>query len=378
MWQPACQGIYGTGHSLPHVRTALFLGAGASVFAGQPTTGELMERVRKRVREREDMKRSEDRQNYIMRVINNDVYSDIEKLYDGIEQIIGIDKNPNCKPIIGESDTDHGKIIDEMTGLRSTIREVLLDSFSIDPRLQGKIKQLYRSVWEMMKNRGTDKFQVFTTNYDTVMEEYCTAANLELVNGFMPYRYLSRYWFSVWTAETANPVYLTKLHGSINWHRDNDDEIVEIGGVEPRSADRDILIVPTEGAKRYDWGPFPDLMDRFRKEIENVDVLLVIGFSYRDDEIVRIIRNRLENGMALISVSPDAAVDIRRVHDAKYRTERVGDQYLKVIDGRIFLCEEEFGPDTIAAVLFTLEAAYKLRQQYGPRRGPLHQAQGAA
>ena len=358
------------------MKTALFLGAGASVFAGQPTTKELMKRVRKRVQEHEDIQHMDkDRQNYIMRVINNTAYSDIEKLYDGIEQMIGINRNPNCKPIIGESDsynTDHVKIIDDLTGLQSTIREVLLDSFSVDPRSHGTIKMTYDRIWKEMKNNGTKEFQIFTTNYDTVMEEYCIEANLVVANGFVPYRHLSRYWSDVWTAETANIVYLTKLHGSINWHRNNDGEIVEIGGVEQRSPDRDILIAPTEGAKHYDGEPFSALMDRFRKEIENVDVLLVIGFSYRDDEIVRIIRSRLENGMAMISVSPDAAVDIRRVHDAEYKTKHVNDLNLKVIDWRIFLCEERFGPDTIFDVLATLDVAYKLIQQYGPRRGPMH------
>ena len=56
------------------MKTALFLGAGASVFAGQPTTKELIERVRERMKARGHKPHGDEgSQNYIMRVINNDI-----------------------------------------------------------------------------------------------------------------------------------------------------------------------------------------------------------------------------------------------------------------------------------------------------------------
>lgn len=148
------------------MKTALFLGAGASVFAGHPTTQELLERLRRRVEAREDGSYGD--MEYVRRIIEDPAYSDIETLYGGMAQVIGINENPYCKPIIRETGnhmTAFDKITHNLTGLRSTIRQVLLESFDTDPRFPDDIKNMYDSVWEVMKNNGTDEFRVFTRLY---------------------------------------------------------------------------------------------------------------------------------------------------------------------------------------------------------------------
>ena len=346
------------------MKTALFLGAGASVFADLPTTIEIMDRVRDRAQNRKsEPYRNQNFQNDIMKIVNDPVYGDVEKLYDGIKQIIDINSNLNCKPIIGPAVINslrYGEMIGELTDLRSSIHTVLRKSFEIKADVHRPIRQMYDMIWKAMKNSKTSEFQVFTTNYDTVMEEYCKEANLDIVNGFKPHRYMSRVWSGEWTTGANNFLHLTKLHGSINWYRDADGEIVEIGGAGQRDADNDVIIAPTEGAKDYSREPFSTLMDHFKTEIEKVDVLLVIGFSYRDADITNIIKDRVDDGMALISLSPDAARDIRHVSDADVKTVEAGGQQFKVIDPRIILCEQKFGPDTARDVRSSLEAAYGL------------------
>ena len=346
------------------MKTALFLGAGASAFADLPTTIEIMDSVRDRIQEHaNEPHRDQNLQNYITSVVNDPIYTDIEKLYDGIQQIIDTNKNPSCKPVIGPAvvhSIHYGQMIDELTYLRSAIHTILRKSFEIKSDAHKSIEHMYDMIWKAMKNSRTDEFQVFTTNYDTVMEEYCKEANLDIVNGFKPYRHLSRIWAGEWTTGANNFLHLTKLHGSINWYRDADGEIVEIGGAGQRDADNDVTIAPTEGAKDYSREPFSTLMDHFKTEIEKVDVLLVIGFSYRDADITNIIKDRVDDGMALISLSPDAARDIRHVSDADVKTVEAGGQQFKVIDPRIILCEQKFGPDTARDVRSSLEAAYGL------------------
>lgn len=358
------------------MKTALFLGAGASVFAGQPTTKELIERVRERMKARGHKPHGDEgSQNYIMRVINNDTYSDVEKLHDGIDQMIASAKNANCVPIIDEASGDynitHENIIKYLTDLRSTIREVLLDSFVIDKDARVSIARMYDMVRSVIKDDGTDGLQVFTTNYDMVMERYAYMKGFETINGFVDGSYRSGVWANAWNRRTDRPpLYLTKLHGSINWYEDADGDIVETSDVTQRDPKHDVLIVPTEGAKDYGRKPFPTLMERFRSEIEKVDVLLVIGFSYRDDEIVRIIRDRLENGMSLISVSPDAVVDIRRVDEVKPETttvDGIDPVDIDLVGSGITLCGEKFGPDTINNVISSVETAYEFILQCDPR-----------
>lgn len=344
---------------------ALFLGAGASAFASQPTTREIMKLVKDHVQKNEDYPYRDDViQNYIMRVVNDDAYGDVEELYDGIDQTINFNTNRNCKPIIANMEDhryriNHARITTEMIALRSIIRKILRASFAINSDTNKSIKSVYDMIWSLIKDTRTKEFQVFTTNYDLVMETYAEEAGFEVINGFKPYRYRSGVWTNTWDQNTDYPpLYLVKMHGSIYWYRDVDGKIVETGSVAEVDADSDIMIAPTLGAKDYNKEPFSSLIDRFKMAIREVDVLLVIGFSYRDDMIVEIIRDRLKNGMALISISLDAATSIRHVSDADIREIVVYNHHLKAIGSQIILYEQNFGLDTIDDIHAALDAAY--------------------
>ena len=346
------------------MKTALFLGAGASVFASMPTTVELLARVRDRIREHKgNPPRSKALQEYVTRVVEDSTYGDVEKLYDGMDRIIAISGKPSCNPIIGQArvgDVQYGEIIDELNSLKGTIRKVLLESFSTNTNALEQIKQTYDEVRLIMKAYGTGKLHVFTTNYDLVVEEYCAMAGLDVVNGFKPYGHLSKVWSNSWDHEgEKSPLYLTKLHGSIAWHKNDGGRIIESGTVAQRDANADIMIAPTEGAKEYDKEPFPELIDHFKKAIEKVDVLLVIGFSYRDKEITNIIKNRVGEGMMLISLSPSTVTDIYRMLGADIKIKETANQQIKATDSGIILCEQEFGSSVDQTMNAALNMVYK-------------------
>lgn len=347
------------------MKTALLLGAGASAFASQPTTREIMELLRDQVRQLEDEDGlDEGLQNYIMGIVEDYTYDDIEELYDGIDRVINITTNHNSKPIISNmGDQEYGvidaKMIDGLVSLRSMIRKTLRGAFGINSDAQESIKDMYDMVWSIIKGSGTKEFRVFTTNYDLVVETYANGAGFEIINGFKPYHYRSGFWANIWDRGTdLPPLYLTKMHGSIYWHRDADGKIVETGSVADVDVDSDIMIAPTMGAKDYNREPFAALIDRFKAAIREVDVLLVIGFSYRDDEIVNIIKNEMENGMALISVSLDADTSVPRISDTEMETTEINGEYLKVVGPRIVLCDIEFGPYYVGELRTALDTAY--------------------
>lgn len=341
------------------MKTALFLGAGASAFADQPTTKELLRRVQEHVSAQQEGAGHD----YIMRVIEDSTYSDIEKLYDGIEQTIRTVKNPNCGPIIaGIMDRDtaltHQEIIVELTALLSTIRNILLESFVIRSGHHGSIKQMYDKTRSAIEIKGSAELQVFTTNYDLVMEEYANKAGYEIVNGFKPYGYMRSIWDDAWDSHKERSMRLIKLHGSINWYSDVDGNIVETGSVTQREDDNDVMIAPTEGAKNYGRRPFPTLLQRFEEAMKKVDVLLVIGFSYRDAEITEIIKRRLDEGLMLISVSPSTLKDIANICGAEPQMVDWNNSQFLVLDSKIAICDKKFGPNTIESVYSTLNAVY--------------------
>ena len=342
------------------MRTALFLGAGASAFVGLPTTKELMNKVRTRVKNEKD---GRELSQITKLIISDGYYLDVEKLYNGIDRMLSLRHDvPNLVPIFNVlhgSDPTFKQTLDELGHTRSIIRNVLLDSFSIKSNAHNQIVQMYDMVRSVMNDGGTGEFLVFTTNYDTVLEKYCDMKRLDVANGFKPKGRGAFVWADKWSADTANYMHLIKLHGSIFWHRDADGNIVESGVVASRDADHDIMIAPTEGKKDYSKEPFSSLVNHFEKEIGDVDVLLVIGFSYRDDDIVDIIKDRIKDGMALISVSleDEAETDIARVSEDKIETVDINGHTLKTIGGRIMLVEQEFGPSNINRVRASLEAA---------------------
>lgn len=373
------------------MKTALFLGAGASVFAGQPTTEDLLQLLRSHLQKRRNNPEPnislQDHVEHI--VVGAEAYTDVEKLYDGIEAIIAIQNNPNCEPIserfqyyygvehstVGlnyTTKTPHSipykEISNELSKLRDTIRETILNSFKIKTNTYENIVEMYDMVREVIERNSTDEFQVFTTNYDTVLDIYASKKGFETINGFKPPHDLRRVWDNMWDSATDKPpLYLAKLHGSIQWYRD-EDVIVETGGVALRDAVNDIMIAPTEGAKHYDE-PLSSLMDRFKDVLQDTDVLLVIGFSYRDNEIVRNIKDRLSEGMVLISISPTATEDIHQ-HVSTTTPKTVnGNSDLKVIEPNIILCKQEFEPKNLDVLRATLDDAYELVRRMCGRNG---------
>lgn len=347
------------------MKTALFLGAGASVFAEQPTTRELMDLVRERVDITAEAGRN--MSDIVRIIVKDDLYTDVEKLYDGIDQMWSIRDNiPNTKPIFNtlHANGDTFKnTLNELKRVQSIIRDVLLESFDTERIIPDSVRRMYDMVWSVMKDDEVDERHVFTTNYDLVVETYANVCGFELVNGFKPYRYWSGIWGNMWESNTSQPpLHLIKLHGSVNWHRNN-GKIMETGGVVQRDTDDDIIIVPTEGTKNYGKDPFPDLMDRFKESIKHVDILLIIGFSYRDDKIVDIIKDRIAEGMILISVSPTTVEDIQQVSEATPQAEEIDGMSLKVVKSRIILCERRFQPETLEDMRAVMNAAYGLARR---------------
>lgn len=335
------------------MKSALFLGAGASVFAGHPTTKQLLDRVWARI-DRDDTFR----RGLARRIAEDRQYADVEEFYDGIRQMRGICGVSRAWPPFSEPpDAAPG----EMARLMSAIRDEMLESFSLDKNYHRLVRPMFDMVRSVMRGAGPDELLVFTTNYDLVMENYALIAGLKLVDGFERYQYMTRRWNGLWP-DTGNriPLNLIKLHGSMNWCRDDDGNMLDSRGTTNRDADHDLLIAPTEGAKNYSGEPFSTLLRRFREGLEGVDVLLAIGSSYRDRNVVEAIRARLGAGMVLISVSPTAPHDIRRVSGAEPKAVETGGVTLKIVGPNIILCEMKFGPATYDMVRNALEAAYGL------------------
>jgi hypothetical protein len=125
--------------------------------------------------------------------------------------------------------------------------------------------------------------EVFTTNYDLLLEEAMERSRTPYFDGFSG----SRSAFFDPSSISSNDlpprwVRLWKLHGSINWSRNGNDEIVRGVG-----ADSGTMVYPSH--IKYDQtqsAPFSSLFERLKSFVrEPGSLLITTGFSFADAHI---------------------------------------------------------------------------------------------
>jgi SIR2-like protein len=153
----------------------------------------------------------------------------------------------------------------------------------------------------------TAKWPIFTTNYDNVIEDFWVRdRNFPLDLGFENSPINNRRvmkadeYTEKHTAHGNMP--LIKLHGSVNWVREMNDEIVEhplflsLDDVRSTSGSEDILeeilIYPLSQKQLY-FTPFIQLFRILEAELLKRDLWIIIGYSFRDI----IIRTMFEKSM---------------------------------------------------------------------------------
>lgn len=133
--------------------------------------------------------------------------------------------------------------------------------------------------------------EVFTPNYDLLMEEAFESAHIPFFDGFSGAR--DPFFDPATIANSDLPsrwARLWKLHGSLGWDLNDNREIVRRAGSNSTK-----LIYPTH--IKYDQTqkmPYTALIDRLRKFLLTPDsLLLTTGFSFSDAHLVAVIAESL-------------------------------------------------------------------------------------
>jgi len=161
------------------------------------------------------------------------------------------------------------------------------------------------------------KLDIFTTNYDSVIEEVSLRLRLRLVDGFSyDAKRKGRFWEpALFEQPTPFTLRLFKLHGSLNWRETHHGKIESMRGENRYSGTRryrkNILIYPTQKGLEGEE-PFATLFKYFRNSSELSDGFLIIGFSFRDPLINDIFLNNLRINVKhkLIVFSPTATENV--------------------------------------------------------------------
>ena len=323
------------------MKIALFLGAGASVPYGMPTTREMQDKIRagNPVFPRKDL-------------LDCDQFPDIEHVLSALDQLITF-----AESRAGELYAEHGgggpddgsggaagRVITTSSIRRHEAYKISARAFNAHVSESRKAKEIierfiaqsYRwsssndecagkvlkSLFDLVKSRG-DHVTIFTTNYDTVIESYCgdPARQAERIDGFEMHKARR---IPVWTGKFTphdpdyrTKVYLYKLHGSMNWLADDyggQMSIVQKPNTDASSdRNRDMYIRPSLDTKddATQKEPYATILDKFSQTLPSFDACIVVGYSFRDPHISEQLVKFAKSGKILVVLSPTAASDFK-------------------------------------------------------------------
>jgi hypothetical protein len=134
--------------------------------------------------------------------------------------------------------------------------------------------------------------RVFTLNYDLCLEKN-TLPGKTLERGFDRSTHIWD-WRLFEPKDTDAPsIYYYKMHGSTDWVRDKQKGHIVIEVDEP-PLEPDLIFGTVN--KLYPNDPYLFYAYEFRRYSLEAKVILIVGYSFSDDHINRILRQALENG----------------------------------------------------------------------------------
>jgi hypothetical protein len=162
---------------------------------------------------------------------------------------------------------------------------------------------------------------IFTINYDTVIEATLDHLRIHCVDGFRGSR---RGWFDptifdeLPACDSCFKVY--KLHGSINWIRESSGHVRRTVVNSAVDITDPVVVYPSE--QKYlqtQFGVYETLMGRFREKLRAPGVnnrLVTLGYSFNDEHIneaiIDAVKSTDSNLTVIAFVGPDAKIDEQR------------------------------------------------------------------
>lgn len=274
----------------------LFLGAGASVPFGKPTTKQLLERLAP-----EDSKIRYSFRNSLLKCPQ---FLDIEYVLSAATQIrdflynslggayfkylsesqnaLHTTRDPSASPI------NFHTTLPEWDGIVRSLEDDVFNNYRWDGNFDDDLEKIYDPLFDFIK-QYSDELIICTTNYDKAIENYCERKRYACVDGFQEilgaHRWVKGQFYYPAKTEGRTYVYLYKLHGSLDWKENRRGDIIKTHE-EGRPGDPtyrgNLLIYPTLDPKPVESDPFTTIINEFMKRIKDADICIVIGFSFRD------------------------------------------------------------------------------------------------
>ena len=377
-------------NNLPnHMKIAFFLGAGASVCAGMPTTKQLMHGTLAK------------HQNCVLgSILMHYTGDDIEALYGDITALLALKSNKALTDLrVGWTGNPEKNLIQSYEGpyyditmckdhdmlnpdninedlfkpmfeqlqtLKLAARNHMFDVIRINSK---RSEGYWKAFARLRKFSDKESMTIITTNYDMLVEEYCSKRGIKVVDGFINEpNSLRGKWTGQFPADGPH-IKLIKLHGSLNWHKDDKKKIVRESSITQHEFTQDILIAPTPSKQGKKKAPYNTLLKQFGEVLSDLDLLVVIGFSFRDEILCNMVKAKADDGMHVICVSKTLdgwpAKNCQQLHVQDGRIEAINGQDKHP---NMYGFESEFGSEQMGDIMPILKDVKKRALAYARER----------
>jgi len=309
----------------------VFVGAGASKPFGIPTMTEMTKNFEEELRK--TFLPGITLFNEIKRRLKDYQYFDIESLITVLQNIVNIDKlstvlnNPSLHYFLSDRTGGMAKAIQsekQRTEPHCTEAEELLKQVKLfiadSCRMKKQPFEIYDELFDYANKNHRPGFnfkeainrkdftipnhKVFTTNYDLVLEGYCEN------KGFHEWECGRLKTGELNIAEKDNQTLYSldknifqiyKLHGSVNWYVDEQERMSWLSGAAQagqstltgRKVAKELLIYPA--SEKYTFRePFYDMFHHLKKCLRRCKGCYVVGYSFRDDDILGLFHDAME------------------------------------------------------------------------------------
>ena len=141
----------------------------------------------------------------------------------------------------------------------------------------------------------------------------------------------------------------------------------------PHDSTRDILVAPTPDKQDKAYTPFSILLGRFDEVLRDLDLLVVIGFSFRDKELSDKIKAKSnDDGMHVVCISKKLDLwTMRLCKQLHVKDGRIGPMKRQEHQGKqqnMYAFESEFGPRQMDDIMTVFEFVRQCTPAYGRER----------
>ncbi|MCW5959622.1 MAG: SIR2 family protein [Pyrinomonadaceae bacterium] len=325
----------------------LLLGAGASQEAGIPITIEMIEKI-------EALLENEWREfaplyEYIKtqyQQLQNDpkAYLNIEDLVNTLDELLSLLRKEHTLSLFHLSwITFMEKVGNYSAEAVEKFRNEIVIKLKEWIALENTTKAKYYRKIALFQKDYNFPLRIFTLNYDKCIEETCKqftedSKRIECLieRGFGDEDNEELIWawekFSNREDDEREPdIYLYKMHGSIDWTRDEKQKLVHKTITHINK--HEIIFGTRQKVKHYD--PFLFFIYEFREYALKSKLIIVCGYGFWDDHINDIIKQGLESDsekVLLVNVYSGTEKDSKK--ELKERLKLESDKQIKVIVGK--------------------------------------------